>query len=102
MRLRRWEPGLEVPVDEQAPDLLERDVPHELLDVETAVAQASALAVGLGDLGGEGEDAFHAGLGLGHVMPPGTAARARCRRAFATLPHPRIEHQRRRPAGELS
>ena len=60
-------PGSKRPVDEQAPDLLERDLPDEVLDVDAAVAQRAALLVGLGDLGGEGDDAFQAGLDLGHV-----------------------------------
>ncbi len=52
-------------VDQQAPDLLERHVADELLDVDAAVAQRAALAVGLGDLGGEGDDALEAGLDFG-------------------------------------
>ena len=42
-------------------------LPDEVLDVDAAVAQRAALLVGLGDLGGEGDDAFQAGLDLGHV-----------------------------------
>ena len=59
-------PGLERPVDQQAPDLLERDATDEVLDVVAAVAQRAALLVGLGDLGGEGDDALEAGLDFAH------------------------------------
>ena len=37
-------------------------VPDELLDVDAAVAEGAALAVGLGDLGLDGDDAFEARL----------------------------------------
>jgi hypothetical protein len=83
MRLGRRQPGLEAPVDEQAPDALERHRADELLDVDPAVAQRPALAVGLGDGG------LHLAL-------------SRNRRALAWLPHSAIEHQRRRAAGERS
>ena len=46
VRLGGRQPGLERPVDEQAPDLLERDVADELLDVDAAVAQRAALRSG--------------------------------------------------------
>ena len=39
----------------------------EVLDVDAAVAQRAALLVGLGDLGGEGDDAFEAGLDAARV-----------------------------------
>jgi hypothetical protein len=67
MRLGGREPGLERAVDEQAPDLLERDAAHQLLDVDAAVAQGAAVAVGLSDLGGEGDHALEPGLDLDHV-----------------------------------
>ena len=70
MRLGGRQPGLERPVDEQAPDLLEGDLAHELLDVDAAVAQRAALAVGLCDLGGEGDDALEAGLDFAHAREP--------------------------------
>ena len=53
-------PGLEGAVDQQAPDLLERDAADELLDVDAAVAQRRALLVGLGDLGRERDHALEA------------------------------------------
>ena len=59
-------PGSKRPVDEQAPDLLVGDLADEVLDVDAAVAQRAALAVGLGDLGGEGDDALEAGLDFAH------------------------------------
>ena len=51
-------PGSKRAVDEQAPDLLERHVADEVLDVDPAVAERAALLVGLGDLGGERDDAL--------------------------------------------
>ena len=61
------QPGVELVVHEQAPDVAEGDVPDEVLDVDAAVAQRAALPVGLGDLGLEGDDAFEAGLEVGHL-----------------------------------
>ena len=52
------EAGLQVAVDEQTPHLLVGDHADEVLDVHAAVAQRAALFVWLGDLGGEGDDAF--------------------------------------------
>ena len=65
VRLGRRQAGQQLAVDQQAPDLLERDVADQLLDVDAAVAQRAAGPVGLGDLGGEGDDAFEAGLDFG-------------------------------------
>ena len=42
-------------VYEQTPDLLERHQSDEVLDVHPAVAKRSAVPVGLGDLGLEGD-----------------------------------------------
>ncbi len=48
-------------VDQQRPHVAEGDpVPDQVLDVHPAVAQRAAVLVGLGDLGGEGDDAFQA------------------------------------------
>ena len=47
-------------VDEQAPDLLVGHDPGELGDVDAAVAQGAAVAVGLGDRRLEGDDALEA------------------------------------------
>ena len=64
VRLGGGRPGLKRAVDEQAPHLLVGDGADEVLDVDAAVAQRAALAVGLGDLGGEGDDALEARLDL--------------------------------------
>jgi hypothetical protein len=62
MRLGGRQAGVQAAVDEQAPDLRVRDAADEILDVDAAVAQRPAVAVGLGDLGGEGDDALQTGL----------------------------------------
>ena len=49
---------VEVVVDEQAPDPLVRVPADELLDVDAPIAEDAALAVGLGDLGLDRDDAF--------------------------------------------
>ena len=54
-------PGLNLAVDEQAPDVAEAHPADEVFDVDAAVTQGAALAVGFGDLGLEGDDAFEAG-----------------------------------------
>ena len=64
--LGRRQAGRVGAVDEQAPDVLERDPADELLDVDAAVAQRGALLVGLGDLRLERDDTFEAVLDLGH------------------------------------
>src|SRR6202035_1089753 len=64
VRFRRWQAGLEAPVHQQSPDLLVGDGADQVLDVDAAVAQRAALFVRLGDLGGEGDDAFQARLDL--------------------------------------
>src|SRR6266536_2900828 len=61
LAVRGGQSGLERLVDEQTPDLLERDVPDELLDVDPAVTKRAALTVWLGDLRLEGDDALEAG-----------------------------------------
>ncbi len=63
VRFGGGQPGLEVTVDEQAPHLLVGDGADEVLDVHAAIAQRASCSVGLGDLGGEGDDAFEARLG---------------------------------------
>jgi hypothetical protein len=59
-RLHRGEAGRERVVDQQAPDLLERHAARQLFDVDPAIAQRAAVAIGLGDLRGEGDDALEA------------------------------------------
>ena len=58
--------GLVALVDEQAPDLLERVAADQLLDVDAAVAERPAVAVGLGDLRLESDDALEPWLELAH------------------------------------
>ena len=67
VRLRIGHLRVEVVVDEQAPDLLVRVVADELLDVDAAIAERPALAVGLGDLRLEGDDAFEPWPEVGHL-----------------------------------
>src|SRR5438270_9809244 len=58
-------------VDEQPPDLPERNDPDQVLDVHAAIAKRTARPVGLGDLSGEGDYALEARLnfgGGGHLM----------------------------------
>ena len=44
-------------------------VPDELLDVDAAVAERAAVAVGLGDLGLDGDDALETRLEVAHPTP---------------------------------
>src|SRR5688572_25869190 len=75
---------LEAVVDQEAPDLLVRHLPHELLDVDAAVAESAALLVGLRDLRLEGDDAFeprlevvaHPSLSISTRTVPHTLRRA--------------------------
>ena len=59
----------QVVVDEEAPDVLVRELPDELLDVDPAVAERAAVPVGLGDLRLDGDDALEARLELAHPTP---------------------------------
>jgi hypothetical protein len=61
VRLRVRHLRVEVVVDQEPPDVLVRVVADELLDVDAAVAERATLAVGLGDLGLDGDDALEAG-----------------------------------------
>ena len=60
IRLGGRQAGQQGTVDEQPPDLLERDVPDQLLDIYAPVAQRPALTVGLSDLGRERDYALEA------------------------------------------
>ncbi len=51
--------GVQRLVDEQPPHLLERHVADELAQVDPAIAQDAAVAIGLGDLGDEVGCAAH-------------------------------------------
>ena len=70
-------PGSSVPSTSRPQTCSNGTWPDELLDVDAAVAQGAALAVGLGDLGGEGDDALEAGLDFAHDAEP-TAGAAAC------------------------
>ena len=92
VRLGGRQARLELAVDEQAPDLLERHLADEVLDVDAAIAQRAALLVGLGDLGGEGDDAFQAGLDFAHAAGLSAESRrpehyAGARRVGSAPPH---------------
>ena len=51
----------ELAVHQQRPHIAEGDLLiDQILDVDAAVSQRAAVLVGLGDLGGEGHDAFQA------------------------------------------
>ena len=52
------QPRFEVAVNQQSPDLLVGDKTDQALDVHAAITQRTALFVGLGDLGFEGNDPF--------------------------------------------
>ena len=64
VRLGRRQAGLVAAVNQEAPDLLERDSPDQVLDVDAAVAEGAAFLVRLGDLRLEGDYALEAGLDL--------------------------------------
>ncbi len=60
-RLGRRQSLAEPAVDQQPPHVAEGDpVVDQFLDVDAAVPQRAAVLVRLGDLGGEGHDAFQA------------------------------------------
>jgi hypothetical protein len=67
VRHRRREPGLERPVHEQPPDLLVGHPADEVLDVDAAIPQRTALPVGLGDLGRERDHALETRLNLRYL-----------------------------------
>ena len=69
-RLGGRQAGVELVVDEQAPDVAEGHLADEVLDVDAAVAQRAALLVGLGDLGLEGDDALESRHEVGHGVLP--------------------------------
>ena len=60
-------PGSKAPSTSRPQTLLEGDRADEVLDVDAAVAQRAAVAVGLGDLGGEGDDALETRLDFAHL-----------------------------------
>ena len=66
VRLRVGHRRVDVVVDQQAPDLLVRNLADELLDVDAAVAERAALAVRLGDLRLDGDDPLEPRLEIVH------------------------------------
>ena len=62
VRIRLRHARLEALVDEEAPDLLVRNVADELLDVDAAVPERATLAIRLGDLRLDRDDAFESRL----------------------------------------
>ena len=74
-RLGRRQPGVELAVDQQAPDVAERDLADQVLDVDAAVAEGAALLVGFGDLRLERDDSFESGYEVGHQAAPRDARR---------------------------
>ncbi len=67
-RLRGRQTGVELVVDQEPPDVPERDPPDQFVDVDPAVAQGAALPVRLGDLRLEGDDPLEAGNEFGHLV----------------------------------
>ena len=60
-RFRRLQTLAEPAVHQQCPDIPESDpVTDQILDIDAAVPQGTAVAVRFGDLGGEGDDALEA------------------------------------------
>ncbi len=70
MRLRLGHDGVEVVVDQQAPHPLVRVATHELSDVDAAIAQHTALAIRLGDLRLDRDDAFESRLEVRDLAHP--------------------------------
>ena len=67
VRLRVRHRRVEIVVDQEAPDLLVRHLADELLDVDAAIPERAAFAVGLGDLGLDRDDPLETGLELVHL-----------------------------------
>src|SRR4051794_2047005 len=65
--VRCGEPWLERLVDEPAPDLFERDMVDEVLDVDAAIPELAALLVGLGDFRLEGDHTCEPWTEFGHA-----------------------------------
>src|SRR5437016_9372265 len=65
MGLRRGHAGQQRAVDQQSPHLTERDVPHQLLDIDPPITKRTAFAIWLRYLGREGDYALEARLNFG-------------------------------------
>ena len=59
----------EVVVDEQAPDVLVREVADEILDVDAAVPERASVPIWLGDLGLDSDNTLETRLELAHPTP---------------------------------
>ena len=66
VRLGGRQTGIELVVDEQAPDISVGDATDEVLDINSAIAQGAAVAIGFCDLGLEGDDALKSRYELAH------------------------------------
>src|SRR5690606_41630849 len=69
-RLGGRQAGVEGAVDEQAPDVAEGDLAHQILDVDAPVPESAALLVRFGDLRFERDDSFEPGYEVGHQAAP--------------------------------
>ena len=65
-RLGRGQARPELPVDEQRPHVAERNVAHQIFDVDAPVAEGAALPVGLGNVGLERDNALKARFEVRH------------------------------------
>ena len=70
---------VEVVVDEETPDVLVGVMADELDDVDAAIAELTALAIGLGDLGLDRDDALEPGLEIAHSAEESTGRPSRWR-----------------------
>ena len=93
VRRRQRQPVLERLVDDEAPDLLERDFAGELLDVDAPVAERGAFLVRLGDLRLEGDNALEPKVRGGAHLP--ILAKAAWAPRCLESPHHRRPHLRR-------
>ena len=97
IRLRLGHGHAQVVVDEQAPDVLVWVAPNQLADVNAAVTEHAAFAVGLGDFRLDGNDAFESGLEVVHLrrLYPAQARLKPCAPGTGAAPGRRS----RRPGG---
>ena len=67
-RFRRRYPRVELTVDQQPPDIAEGHPANEVCDIDAAVSQGAAIAIGLGNLRLEGNHALQARDELSHFF----------------------------------
>ena len=65
---RRRYPRVELTVDQQPPDIAEGHPANEVGDVDAAIPQGAAIAIGLGNLRLEGNDTLQARDELSHFF----------------------------------